>query len=235
MRTFLPLSFCLPLLLLSGACSSPATDSGHSFAWVWILTGPEDATIEAEARAAAFAGHFANMGTLSEQGLLLLAGPFAPPLAQPDHRGIFVLNQADLEAARASAATDPAVQAGIFVLEVEAFRTDSPLAEIPARHAAFVAASQVENPPMDFHCRPYVLITGAPAADAERALAGAAIPVLMSGRFEDRDTALFCLDLKDGETAQKFIASLASPGVTWTVSPWYATEEVAQLRSLHGL
>ncbi len=222
---------------LLGSCAStaaPETPAGRAYSWVWLLTGPRDAEVQGEERAAAFAGHFANMGRLSDEGLLLLAGPMAEPLARPDHRGVFVLDVPDLETARAAAGTDPSVQAGIFMVEVENFRTSAPLDEVPARHAAYVANSGEANPPMGFHCRPYVLLTGTPAAAAEHALGKTAARVLMSGRLVDRDTALFCLDLMEAGPAQAMADSLGDEGVVWIVIPWFATEEVAGLASLRG-
>lgn len=225
----------LPCALASCAApSAPEAPSGRDFAWVWLLTGPRDAEVQGEERAAAFAGHFANMGRLSDEGVLVLAGPMAEPLARPDHRGVYVFDVPDLETARAAASTDPAVQAGIFVMEAENFRTAAPLDEVPARHEAFVAASGEVDPPMGFHCRPYVLLTGTPAVAAEHALGKTAARVLMSGRLVDRDTALFCLDLMEAGPAQAMADSLGDEGVVWTVIPWFATEEVAGLASLRG-
>lgn len=226
--------FLLLIGLLLGSCAAPAATEGRSFAWVWLLTGPKDAEVQGEARATAFAGHFANMGRLTAEGLLILAGPMAEPRARLDHRGVFIFDVPDMATAQAVASTDPAVQAGILVMEVEPFHTRAPLDEIPSRHKAFVAASGVPNPPFDFHCRPYVLLTGSPAAAAEGALADVSIPVLMRGRFTERDTALFCLDLAEAGPAQELVAALGGRGITWTVIPWYGTEEVAQLPSLRG-
>jgi len=231
MRIFLPL---LCVLASCAAPAAPAAPAGRTFAWVWLLTGPRDAEVQGEERAAAFAGHFANMGRLSDEGVLVLAGPMAEPRARPDHRGVYVFDVPDLETARAAASTDPAVQAGIFVMAAETFRTAAPLDEVPARHEAFVAASGETDPPMGFHCRPYVLVTGAPAAAAERAFSRAAVRVLLSGRLEDRDAALFCLDLTEAAPAQALTDSLSEGGVVWTVIPWFATEELTALASLRG-
>lgn len=227
----------LLLLILLGSCASadrPDAPDGRTYAWVWLLTGPRDAEVQGAERAQAFAGHFSNMGRLADEGVLLLAGPMAEPLARPDHRGVYVLDVPDLETARAVASTDPAVQAGIFVMEVENFRTNAPLDEVPARHEEFVANSGEVNPPMGFHSRPYVLLTGTPAVAAEHALGMTAARILMSGRLTDRDTALFCLDLMEPGPAQAMADSLSEEGVVWTVIPWFATEEVAQLPSLRS-
>lgn len=217
----------LALLLLAPACAAPgAADAAH-YSWVWILTGPNDASVQGAARQQAFAGHFSNMGRLSDEGALLVAGPMAEPRASLDHRGIFILDLADASAAHQVAATDPAAMAGIFRLEVEPFVTTASLRELPARHQAFVAASGVANPPMDFHCRAYVMASGVPARDAEAVLADAH-EVLLSGRFPARDAAHFWLDFTDAEAARAFLAERGG-SVEWQLIPWFGSEEIGLL------
>lgn len=62
-----------------------------------------------------FAGHFSNMETLAEKGLLIVAGP----LDKNDlsYRGIFILNVPTVEEARILVGQDPTVKAGIFDVE----------------------------------------------------------------------------------------------------------------------
>jgi uncharacterized protein YciI len=217
----------LPLLLLLASCAvstRTAPIGGSSSAWVWILTGPRDAEVAGAARAAAFAGHFANMERMADAGELLLAGPFGEPRARPDQRGVFVLATADLAEAQAVAATDPTAQAGIFRFELESFRSSDRLAQLGPMHAAAVEASGVAEPPPGFHCRPYLLVTGTPTAAAERALAE--LPVLFAGRIGADQRALACLDARTADEARALLAD----GVEWTVMPWFATEEIARLR-----
>lgn len=220
----------LPLLLLSAAtsCAAASAPPERAYSWVWILTGPRDAEVQGEARAAAFAGHFANMDRLAQEGSLLVAGPMAEPRASPEHRGIFILRQPELAAARAVAATDPTTQAGIFRLEVEPFLTAAPLAAVPARHDAAVAASGLAEPPMGYHCRSYVLLTGVPAATAARELRGAPA-VLVAGRLPQRDAAVFWLDCESADAAQDLLRDHRASGVAWTVIPWFGTAEIAGL------
>lgn len=80
-----------------------------------LKTGPNDDSITGEQRQQVFQGHFANMGRLAEQGKLVLAGPFG----ENGHafRGLFVLAVTSTEEARALAESDPAVEAGVFVVE----------------------------------------------------------------------------------------------------------------------
>lgn len=227
----LPAALLLSVSLALGACQSSAGKEAapQDYTWVWLLTGPHDQDVQGDARNAAFQGHFANMRRLSEDGTLALAGPLGPPLARPDHRGVFILATGDLAAARAATQTDPTVRAGIFVMELQPFRTATELSRIPAMHQAAVAASGVANPELGFHARPYVLVTGTPAADAESAMrARAAGPaVLFQGRLGSGadEQALFCLDLRDPAQA----AAQLPDTVRWTVIPWFASEEVAVL------
>lgn len=222
----------LPFLLL-GACAAPAAAPAHDWSWVWILTGPQDAQVQGEARQAAFAGHFANMGRLAEEGALLLAGPFAEPRAQADHRGVFVLATADAAEAQALADTDPTAQAGVFVFDVESFRTSDRLDLVLGMHERAVAASGEPNPSPGFHARPYVLVSGRPARAAERALAPSAQPVLFAGRVGagSAERALYCLDAQSAEEARALLDALPGAGVQWVVMPWFATAELVNLRS----
>ena len=208
------------------ACQAPPQE--RAFHWVWLVTGARDPEVRGEARTQAFLGHFANMQRLTEEGLLLLAGPLGPPQARADHRGVFVLATADPAAARAAAATDPGAQAGIFALEYEPFRTTSALEMLPAMHEAAVAASGVENPEPGFHARAYLLVRGEPAAAAEQAMAarGGGPAVLFQGRIGagSSEAALFCLDVAEPPGQPNLPASVA-----WILMPWFATEEVAVL------
>jgi len=214
----------------STAGAPPATESSPAVerAWVWILTGPRDDEVRDPARSLAFAGHFANMTKMAERGDLLVAGPFGEPRARDDHRGIFVLATGDLDEAREVAASDPTSKAGVFTLAVEPFRTTDELERLNAMHTAALEASGISNPPPGAHCRTYVLVAGAPPAAAERALTGA--PVLFGGRLGAGadERALACLDAATADEARALLPSDAD--VTWSVMPWFATEEIANLR-----
>jgi uncharacterized protein YciI len=170
------------------------------------------------------------MERMANAGELWIAGPFGEPRARSDHRGIFVLATGDLDAARTIASTDPTAQAGVFVFEIEPFRSADALARVTPMHAAAVAAAGVEDEPPGFHCRAYVLVTGAPADAAERALADA--PVLFGGRLGAGadERALACLDARTADEARALLADDDAGGVAWTVMPWFATEEIANLR-----
>lgn len=59
--------------------------------------------------------HLANIHRLAEAGKLVLAGPFSDTSALA---GIYVFNVSSVEEARALTETDPAIQAGRFVMEL---------------------------------------------------------------------------------------------------------------------
>lgn len=233
LQGLLPVSF---LLLITACAATPTADTAnvpastveeHAFTWVWILTGPRDAEVAGDARGEAFAGHFANMARMAEEGDLLVAGPFGEPRVRRDHRGVFVIAESDVDRASEIAATDPTTVAGIFELEFEPFVTTDPMELLMPRHERAVAASGQSDPPPGFHARSYVLVAAAPSRAAERDLSG--LPVLFDGRLGDGAHArrLACLD---ATTADEVHAMLADTDVEWSVMPWYATEEVASLR-----
>lgn len=89
----------------------------RSYVLVVLQTGPAEIT-DKEQRQKLFAGHFANMSRLAEEGMLVLAGPL---VEGGDKRGIFILNVPTLEEARELVQTDPAVAAGIFVPDMTKF------------------------------------------------------------------------------------------------------------------
>jgi len=92
-----------------------ADDYGmRSYVLVILKTGPTPVP-EGEARKAMFAGHFANMERLAEEGKLALAGPFSEDPA--GWRGLFVLAVDDIDAARELVGTDPVVTNGEMVAE----------------------------------------------------------------------------------------------------------------------
>ncbi|MFN7054324.1 YciI family protein [Hyphomonas sp.] len=104
---------------------------------VLLMTGPMDAEIrDPETRGAIFAGHFANMQRLSDEGHLILAGPLG---GENGRRGLFLFNTADVEEARSWAATDPAVEAGIFTLEVSTWYGSASLLLTPELHKTLQA------------------------------------------------------------------------------------------------
>jgi uncharacterized protein len=84
---------------------------------VMIKTGPKDKEItDSTERSKIFAGHFSNMTRLHKEGVLKIAGPFGKN--DFTWRGLFVLDCKTKEEAENYVNTDPAVAAGVFVVDI---------------------------------------------------------------------------------------------------------------------
>ena len=81
-----------------------------------LKTGPRDADLKGKEREDIFAGHFANIGRLADEGKLAVAGPFGKN--DKSYRGLYIFNVATIEEAEKLVVLDPAVKAGIFVPEL---------------------------------------------------------------------------------------------------------------------
>ncbi|HEX6159005.1 MAG TPA: YciI family protein [Thermoanaerobaculia bacterium] len=81
-----------------------------------LKTGPKDADVQGDARKEIFAGHFANIGKLADEGKLAVAGPFGKN--DKAYRGLYIFNVATVEEAEKLVLLDPAVKAGVFVAEL---------------------------------------------------------------------------------------------------------------------
>lgn len=78
-----------------------------------LKTGPKDGEVQGEARKEVFAGHFANIGRLADEGKLAVAGPFGKN--EKAYRGLYIFNVSTIEEAEKLVVLDPAVKAGVFV------------------------------------------------------------------------------------------------------------------------
>ncbi|MBK7393466.1 MAG: hypothetical protein IPI64_09220 [Chloracidobacterium sp.] len=78
-----------------------------------LKTGSKDSEIKGKERDDIFAGHFANIGKLANEGKLAVAGPFEKN--DKTYRGLYIFNVATIEEAEKLVVLDPAVKAGIFV------------------------------------------------------------------------------------------------------------------------
>ena len=123
----------LLLLVLAFVCIRPAVASADEKAFdpelakrlgadergmkMYVLcilkTGPKDAEVKGDARKEIFAGHFANIGRLANEGKLVVAGPFEKN--DKSYRGLYIFNVATIEEAEKLVQLDPAVKAGVFV------------------------------------------------------------------------------------------------------------------------
>lgn len=97
-----------------------------------LKTGPKDAEIKGKERDDIFAGHFANIGRLAEQGKLAVAGPFEKN--DRSYRGLYIFNVATIEEAEKLVVLDPAVKAGVFVPEMTLWYASAALMLVPETH-----------------------------------------------------------------------------------------------------
>jgi len=81
-----------------------------------LKTGPKDAEIKGDERNGIFAGHFANIQRLADEGKLAVAGPFGKN--DKSWRGLYIFNVATIEEAETLVMLDPAVKAGVFVADL---------------------------------------------------------------------------------------------------------------------
>ncbi|MDX2273869.1 MAG: YciI family protein [Hyphomonadaceae bacterium] len=131
-------------VLLVACATTPAATTGslaeqlgadergmRSYVLVILKTGPYTPASEQES-STLFAGHFANIERLANEGHLLVAGP----LGENDnaYRGIFVISTASIDEARALVATDPTVAAGVFTVEAYRLYSSAALMQIPELH-----------------------------------------------------------------------------------------------------
>jgi uncharacterized protein YciI len=97
-----------------------------------LKTGPKDAEIKGDARKEIFAGHFANINRLAEEGKLAVAGPFGKN--DRTYRGLYIFNVATVEEAEKLVVLDPAVKAGVFVAELTPWYGTAALMVVPETH-----------------------------------------------------------------------------------------------------
>ena len=135
MNKLLLLSFSIILLSVVGAAAQGGTpalknpdydealakklggnDNGmKTYVLAILKTGPNDTSVKGDERKKAFEGHMANIGRLADEGKLAVAGPFGKN--DKTFRGLFIFNVATIEDAQKLAETDPAIKAGIFVVD----------------------------------------------------------------------------------------------------------------------
>ena len=98
---------------------------------VILKTGPTRVP-DGEKRDAMFAGHFANMERLAEEGKLVLAGPFDKDPG--GWRGLFVFAVDSIDEAKALTATDPVIANGEMVADYHPWYGSAAAVLIPELH-----------------------------------------------------------------------------------------------------
>ena len=94
-----------------------ADDMGmKQYVLVILKTGPNDAAVKGKEREGIFAGHFANIVRLADEGKLAVAGPFGKN--EKSFRGLYIFNVATVEDAQKLTEMDPAVKAGVLVADI---------------------------------------------------------------------------------------------------------------------
>jgi uncharacterized protein YciI len=107
----------------------------RSYVLVILKTGPVRMP-DGDARTAMFAGHFANIQRLSDEGKLVLAGPFS---ADPDGwRGLFLLAVDEVDEARRLTETDPVIVNGEMVAEYHRWYGSAAAMMLPGIHSRLV-------------------------------------------------------------------------------------------------
>ena len=79
-----------------------------------------------------FAGHMKNIGRLADEGKLAVAGPFMKNDRQ--YRGIYIFNVSTIEEAEKLTQTDPAIKAGVFIVELTEWYGSASLMATPEIH-----------------------------------------------------------------------------------------------------
>ena len=97
-----------------------------------LKTGPKDAEIKGDQRKEIFAGHFANIGRLADEGKLAVAGPFGKN--DKSYRGLYIFNVATIEEAEKLVVLDPAVKAGVFIPDLTLWYSSAAMMVINDTH-----------------------------------------------------------------------------------------------------
>ncbi|MCK7594908.1 YciI family protein [Pseudomarimonas salicorniae] len=98
---------------------------------VILKTGPNRMP-EGEARKAMFAGHFANIKRLADEGKLAVAGPFGQN--EDGWRGLFLMATASPEEARSWTEADPVIVNGEMVAEYVPWYGSAALMQVAETH-----------------------------------------------------------------------------------------------------
>ncbi|HEX6812779.1 MAG TPA: YciI family protein [Planctomycetota bacterium] len=217
------------VLAASGCHTLPEAEPPLACTLVLLKTGTRDEPLTAAENKQVFGGHFANMQRLAREGHLLLAGPYGKEKTDASLRGLFVLDTAERERAKALAETDPGFQAGVFAFEFHALETTAPLraflaAELAAQDEAERAGRKLQPGEGG---RMYTLLTADDADAAAAALAGNPA-VLLFARLDGK-RAFAVLDAKDLEQARAVVAPVAARLGSHVLDAWFASGGLANL------
>lgn len=146
------IAVCLALMVsfpaASGETEKPVRDDAlvkktgadergmRQYVLVVLKSGPTRVP-DGPARQEMFKGHFENMTRLSDEGKLVLAGPFE---GVDGWRGLFIFAVADIEEAKKLVATDPVIINGEMVAEYHKYYGSAALMMIPELHGKLAPA-----------------------------------------------------------------------------------------------
>jgi uncharacterized protein YciI len=109
-----------------------ADDYGmRKYVMCFLKTG-SNKSLSADSSKKIQAAHLNNIKHLASQGKLLVAGPF---MDNTELEGVFIFNVATVEEAQALTNTDPAVKAGVLIMELHPWYGSAALIEVPSIHA----------------------------------------------------------------------------------------------------
>jgi uncharacterized protein YciI len=101
----------------TAAAPAPQTEM-RMYYMVFLRRGPAWTAAATPEATAVSRAHRANIDRLTKEGLMVVAGPFEGTSGDRALAGIFILRVGSMEAAKATADSDPAVKAGRFVYEI---------------------------------------------------------------------------------------------------------------------
>jgi uncharacterized protein len=104
-----------------------------TYVMAFLKRGPEAEKYSAEERAEIQKGHMKNIQELSNEGKLILAGPF---IKSEDIRGIFLFDVATLEEAEELTSRDPAIKAGVLRMDLVQWYGSAALMAVPELHSS---------------------------------------------------------------------------------------------------
>jgi uncharacterized protein YciI len=102
----------------------------HKYVMAFLKTGPTK-IIDKTKMAGIQKAHLKNIVKLADEGKMVVAGPF---MDEGDVEGIFIFNVSTVAEAKALTETDPAIKAGVLVMELRPFYCSAALIEINGIH-----------------------------------------------------------------------------------------------------
>lgn len=109
-----------------------ADDYGMKLYVMAFLKRGTNKNVDSASRAQLIQGHLKNIGRLAKEGKLVVAGPF---LDKSDLAGVFVFNVTTIEEAKTLTASDPAVKAGLFEIELHPWYGSAALMQVISIHS----------------------------------------------------------------------------------------------------